>query len=61
MFQLCDVVRFDSTMVIYVLTNISSPKLNNQKFQSIECMNMLLGQTQHLRLNYFAVANAENL
>jgi len=31
-FQLYDVLRFDSTVVIYVLTNISSPKLNNQIF-----------------------------
>jgi len=30
-FQCYDVLRFDSTVVIYVLINISSPKLNNQK------------------------------
>jgi len=29
-FQLYDVLRFDSTAVIYVLINISFPKLNNQ-------------------------------
>ena len=28
-FQLCDVLRFDSTVVIYVLITISSPKLKN--------------------------------
>ena len=28
-FQLCDVLRFDSTVVIHVLVTISSPKLNN--------------------------------
>jgi len=31
-FQLYDVLRFDSTAVINVLINISSPKLNNQFF-----------------------------
>jgi len=31
-FQLYDVLRFDSTVVINVLINISSPKLNNQFF-----------------------------
>jgi len=31
-FQLYDVLRFDSTVVIHVLTNISSPNLNNQMF-----------------------------
>jgi len=31
-FQLYDVLRFDSTVVIYALINISSPKLNNQIF-----------------------------
>jgi len=31
-FQLCDVLRFDSTVVINILINISSPKLNNQIF-----------------------------
>jgi len=29
-FQLYDVLRFDSTVVINVLINISFPKLNNQ-------------------------------
>jgi len=29
-FQLYDVLRFDSSVVINVLINISSPKLNNQ-------------------------------
>jgi len=28
-FQLHNVLRFDITVVIYVLINISSPKLNN--------------------------------
>ena len=32
-FQLHDVLRFDSTAVINVLVNISSPKLNNQNFK----------------------------
>jgi len=32
MFQLYDVPRFDSAVVIYVLINILSPKLNNQIF-----------------------------
>jgi len=31
-FQLYDVLRFDSTVVINVLINVSSPKLNNQIF-----------------------------
>jgi len=31
-FQLRDVLRFDSTVVIHVLITISSPKLNNQIF-----------------------------
>jgi len=31
-FQLYDDLRFDSTVVIYVLISISSPELNNQKF-----------------------------
>jgi len=29
-FQLYDILRFDSTVVINALINISSPKLNNQ-------------------------------
>jgi len=32
-FQLYDVLRFDSTVVIDVLMNISYPKLNNQIFK----------------------------
>jgi len=35
-FQLYDVLRFDSTVVIHVLINISSPKLNNQIFFNFE-------------------------
>jgi len=31
-FRLYDVLRFDSTVVINVRINISSPKLNNQFF-----------------------------
>jgi len=31
-FQLYDVLRFDSAVVINVLTNIPSPKSNNQIF-----------------------------
>jgi len=50
-FQLHDVLEFESAVVINVLINTSSPKLNNQFFSS----------SQHLRLNYFAVVNAENL
>ena len=44
-FQLYDVLRFDSAVVINVLINISSPKLNNQIFYNFEaeCINMLLG------------------
>jgi len=44
-FQLYDVLRFDSSEVINVLINISPPKLNNQIFQNFEaeCINMLLG------------------
>jgi len=62
-FQLYDVLRFDSTVVINVLINISSLKLNNLffLFRSIKCMNMLLGERQHVWLSYFAVANTENL
>jgi len=58
-FQLYDVLRFDSIVVIYVLINIISKvkQQNILKFRSIECMNMHLGKPQHLRLNYFAVAN----
>jgi len=43
-FQLYDVLRFDSTVVINVLINISSPKLNNHffYFESLECMNTFL-------------------
>jgi len=43
-FHLCDVLRFDSTVVINILINISSPKLNNQTFliRSLECMHTLL-------------------
>jgi len=44
-FQLHDVLRFDSTVVSYVFINISSPKLNIQcvlNFEA-ECINMLLG------------------
>jgi len=35
-FQLYDVLRFHSTVVINVLINTSSPKLNNQMFFSFE-------------------------
>jgi len=35
-FQLYDVLWSDSTVVIYVLINISFPKLNNQIFQNFE-------------------------
>jgi len=31
-----DVLRFDSTVVIYVLINISFPKLKNRIFQNCE-------------------------
>jgi len=31
-FHLCDVLRFDPTVVIHVLINKSSPKLNKQIF-----------------------------
>jgi len=34
--ELYDVLRFDSTVVIYVLINMSLPKLNNQIFQNFE-------------------------
>jgi len=43
----------------YIITKVKQP--NILKFRSIQCMNTLLGKPQHLRLNYFAVANAENL
>jgi len=36
MFQLYDVLRFDSTVVINVLISISSPKLNHQIFYNFE-------------------------
>jgi len=36
MFQLYDVLRFDSTVVINVLISISSPKLNHQIFYNSE-------------------------
>jgi len=36
LFQLHDVLRFDTTVVINVLINISCPKLNNQTFQNFE-------------------------
>ena len=44
-FQLYDVLWFDSTVVINELINISSLKINNQNFQNFEaeCTNMLLG------------------
>jgi len=35
-FQLYDVLRFDSTVVINVLINIPPPKLNNQVFSNVE-------------------------
>jgi len=35
-FQLYDVLRIDSTVVINVLINISSPKLNNQNIFNFE-------------------------
>ena len=35
-FQLYDAFRFDSTVVVNVFINISSPKLNNQIFLSFE-------------------------
>jgi len=51
-FQLYDVLRLDSTVVVKVLIYTSSPRLINQiLFRSLECMNILLGQPQHLRLN----------
>jgi len=33
MFQLYDALRFDSTVFVYVLINISSPKLTTKSFQ----------------------------
>jgi len=63
-FQLYDVLRFESTVVIYVLQQYIISKVKQPstlKFRSLECMDVLLGEPQHLRLNYFAVANAENL
>jgi len=44
-FQLYDVLRFDSTLVINVLFNTSSPLLNKQIFFNFEteCINILLG------------------
>jgi len=43
-FQIYDVLRFDSTVVINVLINMSSPNLNSQFFFyfEAECINMLL-------------------
>jgi len=35
-FELYDVLRFDSTVIINVLTNISSPKLSNKIFFDFE-------------------------
>jgi len=37
-FQFSDVFRFDTTVVINVLINISSPKLNNQIFFNFEAL-----------------------
>ena len=36
MFQLYDILRFHSTVLINVLINISSPKLNNQFFSKFK-------------------------
>jgi len=42
-FQLYDVLGFHSAVVINVLINISSPKLNNHFFNfEPQCINMLL-------------------
>jgi len=42
-FHLYDVLKLDSTVVSYVLINISSPKLNNQIFKNFEAF---LGQNK---------------
>jgi len=44
-FQLYDILRFDSTVVIDVLIIITSPKLKNYIFFyfEAECINILLG------------------
>jgi len=48
-FQIYDVLRFDSAVVIHVLINISLRKLNNHFFKTLnhnfepQCINMLLG------------------
>ena len=55
-FKLCDIRRFDSTVVINVLINMSCLSLNNQILQKFEvfCMNMLPSLKQRLRVNYVA-------
>ena len=64
-FQLYDVIRFDSTVVINVLINLSSQKLNNLIFKipklRVHEYASGLTSTPDLRLNYSAVANAETL
>jgi len=42
----------------YIIPKVKQPII--LKFRSIQCMDMLLGEPQHLRMNYFAVANTEN-
>jgi len=54
--QLHGVLRFDSTVVINVLIDISCLRLLNNILRKFEvyCMNMLLSLPQHVRVNYFA-------
>ena len=58
-FQLYDVIRFDSTVVINVLINLSSQKLNNLIFKipklRVHEYASGLTSTPDLRLNYSAV------
>jgi len=42
-FQLYDVLRFNSTVVINVLVNTSSPKLNNQFSYNFETWSASIG------------------
>jgi len=55
-FLLHGILRFDSTVVIKLLINISCLRINNQILQKFDvyCMNILLSLPQHLKVNYFA-------
>jgi len=60
-FQLYDVLRFDATVVIYVIYQYIIPKANKYfKVSQHRVQKYASGLPQRLRLNHFAVAKRRN-